>query len=171
LTAHDWVLILIGALISIPIGIASPLGTDWIKERRGLRNVKNALRRRDELTRSLARVTELANDTQKLNGFLLGRILHVIILMVAQILFDSAISLLSFVNYGLHSIEFNGITGLIAGIIDVVILIRALNIGIRTRRVYRIVLDYDNYKNSVIAELEAVNLIIGTGDQESQPSA
>jgi hypothetical protein len=114
-------LILIGAAISIPVGVASPFGADWIKERLGLRSVRNARRRSRELKKELNLITGYRDDSQKLHTFLLGRLLAVVVLMVGQAFVDSSIGVLGILNYGVSLAELNGIVGVASSVIDIVV--------------------------------------------------
>ena len=150
---------LLGALVSIPISIFSPLATQRIYQFVARRNERQARIRNIQLKREFEQIHELYENHEKFISYIVERILILTIVSALGTLFSNLLySSGSFVYYvGISRDEFLYATFSVMGRF-VIISTAAITIGIgvRTLRVRSRVLNFPAYRRSVQSQIEEI---------------
>lgn len=144
LTSHDWVLLIFGGAIGVPAGMVSiflygPFGK-W-GERRGKVSKSRKL---DELRARLKKAKPYYKNPNKLQEYLLARLLYITLLWIGQEAIDGVVGAVTNIQYGVGYDSSASLTAAGEAFFAAVLLTIVLLVGIRAYRLYKDVRDYDS---------------------------
>jgi hypothetical protein len=157
----------LGILISIPIAVVSPFVATALQRRLAMRSKKQGLFRIETLEREYAIVKDYHDNPMKLLTFIGIRILLLTVLWIGQgildVIFGFAINgfyvagvELSPTSFTVNVNTVGDWLGAANGLTDVITLTLIFRLGIRSYRMIKKVVDFDQYETRVKNELIAV---------------
>lgn len=171
MSTHEWVVVLITAAISVPVGMLSIALYNPIEKWRSRYGGESARRQLKALNARLRIIEDYRRDPGKLHEYLIARLLYISLLWIGQEALDGVIGAVTNIQYGLAVTrqEFSvsaSITAAGEALLASVLLTIVLLIGIRAYRIYRDVRGYDSYKERVDRELDRLGARIKSSQSD-----